>query len=403
MSEPRLSQVIIDLIRREGAITFARFMEMALYHNPGGYYVSSTQRIGPQGDFYTSPLAHPAFGALIAVQLEQMWEVMDAPGRFVVVEIGSGKGVLARDVVDYAHNLSSDFFNALDYITVDRTRPDGPANWQPITSEKLPLRKVTGCILSNELLDAMPVHRVMRKDGRLQEMYVDVENGELVDVMAEPSTSRLQERFESLRVKLEEGQEAEVNLLLEDWVRDVSSVLERGYALTFDYGYEATDLYSPKRLKGTLMCHYKHTVGHNPLTRVGEQDITAHVDLTSLMKLGQEYGLRPCGTVSQAQFLKNLGIGSLLKKLNAAGLSSADYNANRLGMQNLVDPEGMGNFQVVVQSKGSVPPGLDGLGPGGVSRIEALDLPSPLLADHHINLLAGRYPHLAWSPPQWDD
>ena len=368
-------------------------MEMALYHIPGGYYTSTKPRIGPEGDFYTSPLAHPAFGALLAVQIEQMWKVMDAPAPFVVIEMGSGKGGLARDIVDYSANLSPEFANALDYVTLDRVDPEPPRT----------RRNITGCILSNELLDAMPVHRVIQKKGRLAEIHVDVQDNELMELQGEPSTPRLQQRLDTLGVSLTEGQEAEVNLLVDDWLRDVSATLDRGYAVTFDYGYPASELYSPKRQKGTLMCHYKHTINHRPLTRVGEQDITAHVDLTSLVSLGKRYGLQHCGTVSQAQFLGNLGMGTLLKGLYSTNLQSADYQANQLGMHNLIDREGLGSFQVVIQGKGDVPSSLHGLDPKGVSPVEALGLPTPLLADHHINLLAGRYPHQAWSPPRWDD
>ncbi len=393
MSRNHLSELIIDLIKREGPITFARFMEMALYHVPLGYYASSKQRIGPEGDFYTSPLAHPAFGALVAVQLEQMWEALDAPARFVVIEMGSGKGVLARDIIDYSTNLSPEFSNALDYVTLDRMDPDPPPD----------RRNITGCILSNELLDAMPVHRVIQRNGRLTEMYVEVQNDDLAELHGEPSTPRLQQRLDTLGVSLVDGQEAEINLVLEDWLRDISATLGRGYAMTFDYGYAASELYSPKRRKGTLMCHYKHTTNDRPLARVGEQDITAHVDLTSLMSLGERYGLRHCGAISQARFLGNLGMGSMLKGLHSMALSPGDHQANQLGMRNLVDGEGLGRFQVVVQDKGDVSSSLRGLDPEGVSPVEALDLPTPLLTDRHINLLAGRYPHQAWSPPDWDD
>ena len=393
MSRNHLSELIIDLIKREGPITFARFMEMALYHVPLGYYASTKQRIGPAGDFYTSPLAHPAFGALVAVQLEQMWEALDAPARFVVIEMGSGKGVLARDIIDYSTNLAPEFSNALDYVTLDRMGPDPPPA----------RRNVTGCILSNELLDAMPVHRVVQSHGRLAEMYVEVRNDDLAELHGEPSTYRLQQRLDTLGVSLVDGQEAEINLLLEDWLRDISTTLDRGYVMTFDYGYPASELYSPKRRKGTLMCHYKHTTNDSPLTRVGEQDITAHVDLTSLMSLGERYGLRHCGAISQARFLGNLGMGSMLKGLHSITLPPHEYQANQLGMRNLVDGEGLGRFQVVVQGKGDVSSSLRGLDPEGVSPVEALDLATPLLTDRHINLLAGRYPHQAWSPPDWDD
>ncbi|MCH8284292.1 MAG: SAM-dependent methyltransferase, partial [Chloroflexi bacterium] len=184
----RAEEIIRRRIRDRGRITFAEFMELALY-GPGGYYTSRTP-IGRKGDYYTSPLVHPLFGALLALQLEQLWRLLDAPSRFVVVEPGAGDGRLALDVITYARRLDAAFVRALEYVAVDRfpRPPGGPAanflggpasgvSW--LRCDRAPLRDLTGCVLSNELVDSLPVHRVAMTGGRLRELYVTLADGSL--------------------------------------------------------------------------------------------------------------------------------------------------------------------------------------------------------------------------------
>ena len=225
-------------------MTFARFMNLALYHEPWGYYSSGRERIGAGGDFYTSPVAHPAFGALLTVQLAGMWEMMGKPSRFHVVELGAGTGVMARDIIEYSNHVSSDFADALEYVTIDMRHAHRVEGAHHVVSDGIPLRGITGCILSNEYLDAMPVHQVTMEDGKLRELYVGVGGGELVEVVGEPSTGLLKERLDCLGVTLAERQHAEINLGLDDLLRSLSESLESGYVLSVDYGHEASGLYS---------------------------------------------------------------------------------------------------------------------------------------------------------------
>ena len=292
MPENPLESLIIEEVRARGPMTFARFMDLALYHEPWGYYSSGPERIGAGGDFYTSPVAHPAFGALLTVQLAGMWEMMGKPSPFHVVELGAGTGVMARDIIEYSYHVSSDFADALEYLAIDRRPAYGVEDVHCIVSDGIPLRGITGCILSNEYLDAMPVHRVTMEDGKLRELYVGVGGGELVGVVGEPSTGLLQERLDGLGVTLAEGQRAEINLGLDDLTRSLAESLDSGYVLSVDYGHEASDLYSSSRSQGTLMCHYRHTVNSQPFRRIGRQDITAHVDFTTLMQMGRDGGFR---------------------------------------------------------------------------------------------------------------
>ena len=394
MPENPLESLIVEEVRTRGPMTFARFMDLALYHEPWGYYSSGPERIGAGGDFYTSPVAHPAFGALLTVQLAGMWEMMGKPSPFHVVELGAGTGVMVRDIIEYSCHVSSDFADALEYVTIDMRHAHRVEGAHHVVSDGIPLRGITGCILSNEYLDAMPVHRVTMEEGKLRELYVGVGGSELVEVVGEPSTGLLQERLDGLGVTLAEGQRAEINMGLEDLTRSLAESLESGYLISIDYGHEASDLYSSSRSRGTLMCHYRHTANSQPFRRIGRQDITAHVDFTTLMQMGKRLGLQACGIVSQRGFLGNLGILGIRNGLRGMGLPSGQYNANLMGLGNLIDPEGLGGFKVCIQAKGVGAGRLCGL--GGEGLIFDGCLPVPLLTERHVNLLEGKYPHMAW-------
>ena len=384
---------IQNLIRERGRITFADFMETALYHPDGGYYTNPENRVGR--DFYTAPTAHPAFGALIAVQLEQLWQAMDAPSPFHVVEAGAGTGVLARDILAYLDNLSPDFRRAMEYVAVDYLPPDSPNAAAWIKANGLPLRDVEGCILSNELLDAFPVHRFAIRGGRALEVYVTLEDGELTETLDEPSTPDIERRLSALGLDLPEGFRGEINLGIDGWVEEVSRALKRGLALTLDYGHAAADLYSPLRSRGSLRCYYGHTLTDNPYRHVGSQDITAHVDFSSLMALGEARGLTTLGFTTQRSFLYNLGFQQLLDSLSRMGLDQARRDANRMAMLDLVKPGEMGDFKALAQAKGlSTDLRLAGFADGGESATTRRLPPAPLLSEGHVELMAARYPHL---------
>lgn len=384
-------------IRSQGPITFARFMEMALFDPEEGYYTSAPEPVGGQGDYYTSPTAHPVFAALLGLQLEQMWRILGCPSPFYVVEAGAGKGLLARDLLAYLSHLSLDMAQATRYIAIDR-RPsvvDAPGLERLIATE-VPLRQVVGCFLCNELLDVLPVHRVTQRDGRLLEIYVGLQDDRLVDVVAEPSTPQLQQLLESEVVRLPEGYVTEVNLEAPLWIESVARSLARGLVIAIDYGYLAKDRLSQDWSKGSITTYYQHTLGDDPYARVGRQDITSHVDLTSLVMAGEKGGLSCLGITSQRRFLQNLGLDHFHRALSGRGLGYQHYLANRMAMQDLVRPDGPGGFKVLIQSKGVTPPPLWGLTPNSEapSRLTALGstLPVPLLDDAHVSLMAARYP-----------
>ena len=397
-------------IAERGPITFAEFMEVALYHPDGGYYTSGEQ-VGAAGDFYTSPSVHPAFGVLLAVQLFQMWQLLGQPHPFTVVEPGAGNGLLCLDVVAAARGLPEGFAHSLRYVCMDRRQTAGHERGLPgvsrLAASGLPLRGVTGCVLSNELLDAMPVHQLTVDQERLQEVYVTLDGDEFALNTGEPSTPLLAQRLAGLGIKLAEGQTAEVNLALDGWVWAAAQSLERGFVMTIDYGRPAEDLYSAaERFRGTLTTFAAHLQTDRPLERIGQQDMSAQVDFTTLARAGAQADLEFLGYTSQAAFLRNLGLGQLEQRPPVG--SPRQAQASRVGMRELVKPKGLGNFKVLAQGKNVGEPELWGFHASGKATDLTERLPTPLPTTEHLDLLTGRFPppesefEMAWDA-LWDD
>lgn len=394
---------IYRLIRNEGAITFARFMDIALYCPDDGYYRYSNP-VGPKGDFYTAPGAHPAFGALLAIQIYQMWSLMGKPDPFWIIEVGAGSGLLCYDLLNYTEHLPKDFQKTLNYLCLDLRMNPGIEENLPLTSHRLvdrvvanrlPLKPIEGCILSNELFDTFPVHRVQMQNGELKEIYVTIEEGQFREYLDQPSTPELEKRLRKLDVELDEGNSAEINLGIENWIEEAVNILDTGYMLSIDYGSQAAELYSQEKTRGTLTCFYKHSQNDDPYINIGRQDITAQVDFTTLIQKGLELNCKPIGYVTQNLFLSNLGLRKFMSRIASMGLGQIQRDSNRMGMLDLMRPGGLGDFKVLVQCKNA--PGYPLWGVHGGKDLVSLadDLPIPLLSDIHMPLLEGRYPHLA--------
>ena len=385
-------------IASRGQITFAEFMEVALYHPDGGYY-SDARAFGAAGDYYTSPAAHPAFGALIAIQLQHMWEVLGRPNRFHAVDLGAGSGLLAGDVVRYVAGMPGLFHQSLTYIAVDRYpsslgSPIAQPMLQHLVSTEVPLRGVVGCFICNELVDSFPVHRFQVQRGAVREVYVGIdEGGGFVDVLGEPSTPLIVQRLDNLNFDLTEGFRGEVNLGVAPWITGISRALQRGFVITIDYGHEADQLYSFQRAKGTILTYSNHTWGRSPYQHIGRQDITAQVDFSNVASEGLSLGLNSLGLRTQSQFLRSLGLTTMLEALRVKQLGQRERNANMMAMRELVKPDGLGSFKVLVQERSSGVKDLNELAPPK-SALDETDV--PLLRPEHITLLEGRYPHLAW-------
>ena len=386
-------QEIRRRIAEDGPITFGEFMEVALYWPNGGYYASG-ERTGASGDYFTSPLAHPAFGALIAVQLYQMWRILDCPGVFTVLEPGAGDGLLCRDVLAYAGQISRDFRDSLRYICIDRSAGAGYERGMDgahrIVSDTLPFRGVVGCILSNELLDAFPVRQVVMLPEGLREVYVDQVGGLLIACADYTFDVGPVSRLMDLDFVPAEGQTLEINVDLASWTYGASRALEQGFVLTIDYGRSARELYSAEeRFRGTLTTYYRHVQTDSPLERIGRQDITSQVDFTSVIRLGERAGLDFLDITDQRSFLGNLGIREMLERLHSAVPDRMEYPANRRGMEELVNPDGLGDFKALVQGKNVGSPVLWGFEPSDEARKLVDGLTAPVLTERHLDLRRG--------------
>ncbi len=348
-----LLNLVVERIGRKGPLTFAEFMSLALYHPEYGYYMAGV-RVGREGDYYTAPAVHPVFGALLAEQIFEMWRLAGGPLAWQIVEYGAGPGWLAGDILEALERHHPDCFAATRYEIVEissalravgerhlRERFGPRVRWNPAPG----VRAVEGCVLANELLDALPFHLVRGEPGgRLSELYVGWDGCRLVEVPGPPSTPRLEEYFAAQGVRLAPGRRAEVSLAALDWVAEVARTLVRGYVLILDYGLSAAELYHPDRAGGSLRCFRNHRLHTDPFAAVGEQDITAHVNFSALAARARALGLEVLGPVPQGSFLARL-VPLLARKLDLA----QDLKA-RLGLKELIFRMGEA-FRVLVLAR----------------------------------------------------
>lgn len=365
MTSPSLQQLIIERIQRDGPITFADYMRMALYEPGYGYYVSRAARVGWEGDFYTSTDIGSFFANCMGRQLQQMWKQLGKPRPFSVLEQGAGRNDLAQGIRIWAELEEPEFSSALDYRTEDiNTGQDATTG----TTESRPR-----VLLSNELVDAFPVHIVEVRQARLYEVFVDAQNGRLCQVLDEPSSQEIAGYLDDYKIPWAtygDGWRAEINLAARHWMQHAARMLlgpedtykQHGFLLTIDYGDQAQELYTAWRRKGTLTCYFKHSVTEQPLTRPGEQDITAHVNFSALIAEGRRQGLHLQTFTTQHQWLIDMGIRDELARIRERDFAIIDTDrASNRGqialfewynlcqrVETLTDPAGMGNFKVLI-------------------------------------------------------
>lgn len=380
-SNPALVAALRKELAAARRIPFARFMEIALYHPDAGYYRGARERPGRGGDFLTAPELSPFFGHCLARQARQVWEHLGCPAPFTILEYGAGGGKLAHDLLAAARDEAPDFARAIRYglhevnphrraAARDRLAAAGFAAQVAFESpddETGRTAGLTGLILANEFVDALPVHRVVgQADRSLLERYVrwDDERDCFAEELGPPSTPRLAAALAAGGVTLTAGQSAEVNLAAADWLAEAAARLVRGLIMTIDYGYPTAELYDPKRREGTFLCYANHTANDEPYRRIGAQDMTAHVDFGALIRAGEGLGLITLGLTTQGPFLSNLGLGALLVAAQSPGRALPDYLTDRSAVLALIAPGGMGRFGVLAQGKGfpDAPP-LGGFGP----------------------------------------
>lgn len=313
-----LRHIICDDIDQHGPMTFARYMEMALYHPSLGYYRSPTPKFGGPGDFITAPISSPLFSRCLARYCIPLFKKTAS----IVLEVGAGSGVLLVEFLLELERLGSlperyyilelsGYLRECQRASIEIRIPHllDRIEWL----QQWPVSPLSGVIIANELFDAMPVHRFVIREG-LQEYYVTHDQGQLQWHMGSPSNALLVEQLTGYGIEFSEGYSSEINLLMAPWMRSLSDALKTSHLIFIDYGYKREAYYHPERSMGTLMCHFKHQAHDNPLIYPGIQDLTTHVDFTLVAEAAVNSGFELSSFKTQAQFLIDAGITELLSE-----------------------------------------------------------------------------------------
>ena len=372
-------------------------MEICLYDPSDGYYTRNAEQFGKAGDFYTSSDVHAVFGRLLARQFEEMWRVLDRPSRLEILELGPGRGLFARDVLDWSRKKFPDFFGALTH-TLQESSPALQAKLRENLREHLALGKAAvpeehsmvaqrfsagsaavkdqvaegrpnvaamgnACeirrtlppetpliVFANEFFDALPIE-ILSANGKL---HLALENDRLAEVWLPPSVEEL-EILDRFGVHPEVDERIEVSLAAQHWIAQIAAAIGLGFLLVIDYGYTRSEQLAGRH-RGTLMAYRQHSASANPYQAPGEQDLTTHVNFTALVAAVEESGLRFERLVTQSQFL--MGIGEKTQFADAFVECRLPQERAKVALQlkHLVTPDGMGEtFQVLVASRGVDP------------------------------------------------
>ena len=385
-----LRERIADEIRREGPIPFSRYMELCLYEPELGYYSRPREQFGKAGDFYTSSDVHAVFGRLLARQFEEMWRALGSPERVDVIELGPGRGLFARDVLDWSAKQFPEFARGLRYALVEQS-----AHLRERLRERLSEHIAAGCatefdafesaassageniiVFGNEFFDALPVEVIDHRGA----VRVGIESGRFVESFVAPSAAE-NEFLDRYGVHPEEGERVEVPLASSERMDRIAEIFrpadigvlrllghpplagdlvaqddwrksKRGFVVLADYGYTRQEQLAGRH-RDTLMTYRQHRASASPYEAPGEQDITAHVNFTALRARGVERGLDALALVTQSQFL--IGIGEETQFADAFQDSALPQERAKVALQlkHLVTPGGMGEaFQVLVMAHG---------------------------------------------------
>jgi len=358
-----LAERLRERIQREGPLSFHDWMAAALYDHEQGYYCRQRSRWGRGGDYRTSPERSLLFAATFARYFAKLYVELGSPPQWALIEVGAGSGEFAEVALDTLRLRSPEVFAATRYV-IDELGPDSrelargrlARFGSQVQFAKLETLEglAAGVIFSNELLDAFPVHRVTMDQGVLREFFVAASDaGTFGWKLFDPSKERLKKYFDAIGVELAEGQIAEVNLEIDDWVRSASEKLERGYLITVDYGAEAHELYSAAaRPEGTLRSFHQHRFSADLLGNSGEQDITSSVNWSQVRQSGEALELQTIEFERQDRFLMNEGLLDELELRVGECKDEGEKIRLRTSAREMILPDGMAaSFQVLVQRK----------------------------------------------------
>lgn len=355
----------------ESMISFRTYMEYALYSPEGGYYQQERTKIGKRGDFYTNASVGSVYGEVLA---DTLWEMINKlpSTKLAIVEMGGGSGQLSAQILyslqktgrlaAYVPSLTYVMIEASAYHRVLQEKALLPFQnvvdiqwYKSVDEAKAMWPELRGILLSNELPDAFPVHIVEYRDGSWYEIYV-TENNEGDELFAERlgplSTDGLVDYIKQEGIPPLEGYRTEVNLESVRWMESIAEWLIEGYALTVDYGYERSVLYTPSRKKGTLLCYKEHAMSENPYEEPGAQDITTHVNFSALIDVAEDKGLETIGFYTQQQFLMQAGILQKLEEHTGGDPFRNEAAKRNRAIRQLIMGDGMGStFRVLIQGK----------------------------------------------------
>ncbi len=348
------------------AVSFRDFMDCCLYHDPYGYYMNSRMKVGKEGDFYTSSAIGNIMGEILAKHMVDLFEQdRKLMQLFSIVEWGGGTGRLAGQILDELKIKFPAHYAMLDYTVIEQSpfhkdiQQELMINHESRVSFKTPEEwfesdnRRGSMILSNELLDAFPVHRLQFVNDSLYEIYVvwDEQHQTFRERLFPMENDEIHQYILAGELVLREGQIYEINLAAPEWIRRIGHWMESGHVLTIDYGDVSREIYAEHRMNGTLMCYRKHQAEDNPYKYIGEQDITAHIDFSALIAAGEQAGFTGYTLQTQKDFLVNGGILDKLQDHLSGDPFHPIARKNRAIRQILVSDQMSELFKVLVQTK----------------------------------------------------
>jgi SAM-dependent MidA family methyltransferase len=379
-----LREKILREIQERGPMLFSRYMELCLYDPELGYYSRDSEQFGKAGDFYTSSDVHALFGRLLARQFEEMWRILGSPPRIDILELGPGRGLFARDVLDWSEKKLPQFFSALHYSLIEQSPtlrkrlqrtlnnrfPDGTVS----VAAELTNLALPAIVFANEFFDALPVE-VMSPEGALR---IAERDRRFIETWTAATPEQL-EFCDRFGVHPVEEERVEVPLRAQDYMSRLSASMDRGFVIVIDYGYTRQEQLAGRH-RGTIVATRQHSVSSNPYEAPGEQDITAHVNFTALAAAAEQQGMQAQPLITQSQFLLGIGEQNQFGDVFEECRLPQERAKVALQLKHLVSPAGMGEtFHVLVASKGVEPElvaGLSGLSFGRTLRRGNGEIPS---------------------------
>ena len=350
-----MKEKIIEMINAtiNTQISYADFMSLALYDKEKGYYMRPGQKVGRQGDFITTSNIGNIYGQLVARWFHKQVSLGVVPAY--ICEIGAGSGRFARAFLEEWCALTEE---PISYIILETSPYHRQLLQKEVGEGKVTvidhlqmLKDFRGMVFSNELLDALPVHVVEKRNGSLCEVMITVEQEDFKEVLVPLSNPKVLAYLETYSLEIQEKQRMEVPVAMIDWIKDVSKVIESGIILTVDYGYTANEWKEPARARGSLRGYMKHQLKTNVLIEPGEMDITSHVQWDPFIQIGEKQGFVLENFLRQDEFFLEIGALDLLKDHYDPNPFSDQSKRNR-AIRSLITPGGMSShFQVVLQSK----------------------------------------------------